>query len=81
MPRAGQFTAIAASTYHTCGLRTDGTIECWGDNDFGQGDPPSGQFTAIAAGTYHTCGLRPDGTIECWGISTAGGRFGPRESG
>ena len=26
----GPFTAIAAGASHACGLRTDGTIKCWG---------------------------------------------------
>ena len=25
---------------HGCGLRPDGSIECWGDDDFGQASPP-----------------------------------------
>ncbi|WP_419851447.1 hypothetical protein [Candidatus Poriferisocius sp.] len=27
-----------------CGLRTDGTIACWGDNTHGQTNTPNGQF-------------------------------------
>ena len=27
----GGFTAVSAGSIHTCGLRTDGAIECWGD--------------------------------------------------
>jgi uncharacterized repeat protein (TIGR01451 family) len=26
--------------FHTCGLRTDGSLECWGDNGVGQASPP-----------------------------------------
>ena len=32
------FSAIAAGIFHSCGLRTDGTITCWGANDSGQAD-------------------------------------------
>ena len=35
------FTAITAGRGHTCGLRTDGTAICWGQNDYGQADPPT----------------------------------------
>ena len=35
---------------HTCGLKTDGTLACWGDNGFGQSTPPAGTFTQVAAG-------------------------------
>ncbi|MCY3953136.1 MAG: hypothetical protein OXG69_11425, partial [bacterium] len=78
----GQFSAITTSAEppvaygsvtswavpsHSCGLRTDGTIACWGGNDSGQSDAPDGQYTAIAAGHSHTCAIRADGTIACWG--------------
>ena len=52
---------------HSCGLRTDGTAQCWGSNSHGQTDAPSGAFTAITAGWGHSCGLRTDGTAQCWG--------------
>ena len=35
-----RFVAIDAGSHHTCGLRTDGTIACWGYNGYGQSDPP-----------------------------------------
>ena len=52
---------------HTCGLRPDRTITCWGANDLGEADPPEGRFAMVSAGDLHTCGLRVDGTLECWG--------------
>jgi len=62
---------------HTCGVKTDGTIACWGDNRFGQTDAPTGTFTSVSAGgqsvlTAHSCGLKPDGTIVCWGSNDFG---------
>jgi len=41
-----------AGGYHSLGLRSDGTIVAWGDNDAGEGAPPpvNANFTAIAAG-------------------------------
>ena len=68
---AGAAFTITASRFHTCAIRDDGTVECWGDNDHGQADPPPGEFTAITSGTWHTCGIRTDGTAQCWeGITT-----------
>lgn len=32
----GPYTAVAAGLYHTCALRDDGQVECWGDDDSGQ---------------------------------------------
>ena len=61
------FIAVSAGDYHSCGLRTDGTIECWGNNRDGKTDAPGGSFNAVSAGVLHSCGLRTDGTIKCWG--------------
>ena len=68
----GAFTAITAGDDYSCGLRTDGTAQCWGNNDDGQTDAPEGAFTAITAGSSHSCGLRTDGTAQCWGNNDNG---------
>ena len=53
------FTAVSSGGFHTCGLRSDGSVACWGDNRYGQATAPAGQtFTAISSGAWHTCGLR-----------------------
>ena len=58
----------AAGGVHTCGLKTDATITCWGNNYYGQADAPAGTFSAVTAGGgVHTCGLKTDATIICWG--------------
>ena len=69
----GAFTAVSAGGEHTCGLRENGAIECWGNNNYGQSDDPEGSFTAVSAGGWHTCGLRKSSAIECWGAG--GARF------
>ena len=68
----GAFTAITAGRGHSCGLRTDGTAQCWGSNNNGETDAPTGAFTAITAGGHHSCGLRTDGTAQCWGSNNNG---------
>ena len=62
-----RFRAITAGSSHSCGLRTDGTIQCWGSNWEGKAVAPSGQFSAVTVSYNHSCGLRTDGTIQCWG--------------
>ena len=69
-PTSQGFTAIAAGGDHSCGLRTDGTAQCWGNNHDGQTDAPPGTFTAITAGGHSSCGLKTDGTAQCWGSTT-----------
>ncbi len=73
LPTLGSETILAAGDYHTCGLKADGSVDCWGNNTNGQATPQSGPFTQISAGAFHTCGLKPDGSVACWGDSIFGG--------
>ena len=74
---------VSAGGYHTCGLETDGTLQCWGDDSFGQVSGPNGStatFTQVSAGIEHTCGLETDGTLQCWGRNDEGQVSGPNGS-
>ena len=69
---APTYTAITAGASHSCALRTDNTITCWGSNGLGQADAPDGQYTAITTGYGHSCALGTDNTITCWGWNSSG---------
>ncbi len=59
--------SIGAGWNHACALREGGSAECWGNNGWGQSDPPDETFVAISAGGHSTCALREDGDVKCWG--------------
>ena len=67
--RGGEFTAVAGGSHHSLGLKEDGSIVAWGENDRGQCDVPSpnANFVAIGAGNWHSVALRVDGSIVAWG--------------
>lgn len=72
-------TSVAVGGSHTCALRSDGTVWCWGLNTTGQlGDGTSvsshvpvraaiDAVTSLDAGPSHTCAVRVDSSLWCWG--------------
>jgi predicted outer membrane repeat protein len=72
-PNTG-FVAIAAGTYHSLAIKSDGFIVGWGWNGYGQCNIPSPNngFIAIAGGTYHSIGLKQDGSLVAWGSNDQG---------
>ena len=66
---ARRWTAVTAGNQHSCGLRADGTVTCWGSDYSGETDAPDGRFISVVANGDSSCGLRTDRTIECWGPS------------
>jgi alpha-tubulin suppressor-like RCC1 family protein len=70
-PPGGAFSDVTVGRLHICGLRTNGTIACWGTLPAGA-SPPDGSFLDVVAGAEHTCGLRPDGSVVCWGADSFG---------
>ena len=75
---------VGAGGTHTCGVKLDGSLWCWGANAFGQigiGSTAgsltpvqvgSASWADIAGGTGHTCGIRGDGKLWCWGDNDSG---------
>lgn len=71
MPK--RYTQVSTGTAHSCGLKSDGSAACWGDNSAGQAPANLvGPFTHIAAGGSHTCAVKLDGNITCWGSNGSG---------
>lgn len=77
---------LSAGDAHTCAVRNDGKIFCWGLNTSGQvGDSSTtnrtsptqvndgfGIYRRVAAGGTHTCGLTDTGQPKCWGANARG---------
>ena len=87
VPVAGglTFETLAGGGAHTCGLTSDGTAYCWGNNAQGQlGDDSSTsqsapvqvagglKFVSIDAGAAHTCAVTSAGEAYCWGRNDRG---------
>ncbi|MCK7594613.1 hypothetical protein [Pseudomarimonas salicorniae] len=78
--------ALALGRKHSCALRDNGVVLCWGGNDEGQlglgttaaapsprevsGLPGPARF--IAAGQLHTCAVLQTGALFCWGLNNEG---------
>ena len=71
------FRDIAVAEFHTCGVRIGGAIDCWGDNTWGQSEPPEGEFASITVADTIGCGIRIDQTLACWGARLNSSRAGP----
>ncbi|SJZ71536.1 Alpha-tubulin suppressor [Trichlorobacter thiogenes] len=69
------FVRIASNSTHSLGLKSDGTVVAWGDdNSFNGGNIPAGlsTVTAIATGYKHSLALKSDGTVVAWGQNESG---------
>ncbi len=85
----GDWAQVSSGEDHTCAVRQDGTLWCWGNNEAGQvGDGAVGSlynrlvpvqvgldadWLEVFAGVSHSCGRRRDQTLWCWGEGSAVG--------
>ena len=71
----GPYSAISAGGY-ICGVRTDGSIACWGQQ-YDPGEIPDGPFASVSVGISQACGVKTDGSVRCWGDDSAGQAYSP----
>jgi alpha-tubulin suppressor-like RCC1 family protein len=79
-------TTVSSGWFGECATLADGTVDCWGDDDFGElGDGQTGSLSrsAVAASGIQNgvqvttagqsaCALLADGTVRCWGANEYG---------
>ncbi len=82
----GTWKAVSLGSSHSCAIRSDDNILCWGDNvnNFQVGDDTAidravptaiyngGTWNALAIGDAQSCGVRSDDTLWCWGDNNEG---------
>src|SRR5205814_1984637 len=76
---ASNWLVVSSSATHGCGVRTDGTLWCWGEPDAGSThfSTPTQIGTAtgwldVATGRSFTCALKSPGSLWCWGLNDEG---------
>ena len=69
---AGRFTHVG----DLCGVRTDGSVTCWGANPPDPSEPPGGTFVQ----TSNLCGITIGGEIVCWGTGQYGHANRPEQA-
>ncbi|MDX2055110.1 MAG: RCC1 domain-containing protein [Polyangiaceae bacterium] len=67
-----QKQTISAGGGHSCGVKADRAVACWGGNYAGQATAPAGSFRQVSAGMGRTCGVKTDATAVCWGYEEYG---------
>lgn len=82
----GDWRQLATDTFHTCGLREDDSLWCWGRNNEGQlglGDNAmvveaptrigvDNDWASVAVGRFTTCAIKHDGRLFCAGDNRRG---------
>ncbi|UXR65760.1 hypothetical protein EZJ49_05795 [Bdellovibrio bacteriovorus] len=85
-PEGSLSTRISAGASHTCLIKNDHTVWCWGDNSYGQlGDgttlsttspvqviDPGVLYKSISVSDNFSCGITTTNSARCWGHNNTG---------
>ena len=67
-PEDAMFIQLSAGDAHTCGLKLNQQVVCWGMLP----SAPAGLYLQISAGSSHTCALTHESAVVCWGDTVHG---------
>ena len=59
--------AISAGNNHTCAIKADGGLSCWGKTFTSTPTPAITGFTEVQSGFDYSCGQLTSGKLMCWG--------------
>ncbi len=60
---------------HTCAVRSDHSVECWGPDEK-LTSPPKLRAQSVGLGSRHACALTTDAEIVCWSSDYNGNYYG-----
>jgi hypothetical protein len=69
VPAQQAFLRVAAALQHTCGIRANGSIACWGANAANELGSPTGIFRSISCGLCFCCAVNEKNKVACWGCN------------
>ncbi len=83
---ANNWSHVSAGNAHTCAVKSDGSLWCWGYNYYGglgigntdQKSSPTREISnandwnSVSTGAYHTCAIKTDSSLWCWGFGSNG---------
>jgi alpha-tubulin suppressor-like RCC1 family protein len=80
-----RFNQVSAGGTHTCAVRTNGVVYCWGEGRLGalgRGDTVSSvipqpiasdeRFEQVSAGSWRSCAVAVNAELWCWGAEWEG---------
>ena len=62
---ADSFISVSAGRFYTCGVKSDGSLACWGTLTM-EYNPSVGSFASVSTGHQYLCGVMSDGSVACW---------------
>jgi alpha-tubulin suppressor-like RCC1 family protein len=82
LPGSESWVELSVGIGHSCAIRSDQSLWCWGDFQAGQlGHAANAtplqveggtSYVQVSAGGGHTCGIRANHTLWCWGDNSRG---------